>query len=147
MPFLELQKPLTMVQKQQQLLLLAACSGIAAAVAIPAPTVLPVHVVAPAPVITPAVIQFDSTRSYQRRNIISDIESDVGSVLTALGSDIPSYVISGMSFTVSRPQQTFGIDIGLQAYPISSKGFQPALKSKVPLVYPTATLLQHQHKS
>ena len=91
-----------MVQKQQQLLLLAACSGIAAAVAIPAPTVLPVHVVAPAPVITPAVIQFDSTRSYQRRNILSDIESDVGSVLTALGSDIPSYVISGKSFTVVK---------------------------------------------
>ena len=87
-----------MVQKQQQLLLLAACSGIAAAVAIPAPTVLPMHVVAPAPVITPAAIQFDSTRSYQRRNILSDIESDLGSVLTALGSDIPSYVISGLSF-------------------------------------------------
>jgi len=121
-----------MIQKQQQLLLLAACSGIAVAVAIPAPTVPPVHVVAPAPVITPAVIQFDSTRSYQRRNILSAIESDLGSVLTALGSDIPSYVISGVpNFfqgfpTGSQVQSSLGIsDSDLAATPTQVLNMPP----------------------
>lgn len=32
----------------------------------------------------------------RRRNILSDVESDVGDVLSGLGSDIPSFVASGV---------------------------------------------------
>lgn len=35
------------------------------------------------------------TRTLNRRDILSDLEGDVKSVLGALGSDIPSYVASG----------------------------------------------------
>ena len=47
------------------------------------------------PMITPAL---DPTKSSQyRRDILSDLDSDVDSVLSGLGSDIPSYVASGVS--------------------------------------------------
>ncbi|OCK83739.1 hypothetical protein K432DRAFT_440587 [Lepidopterella palustris CBS 459.81] len=119
-------------KQAQQWLLLAAWSGIASAVAIPSPTVLPGQVVVPAPIITPAAIQFDATRSYQRRNLISKIESDVGSVLTALGSDIPSYVISGVpnyfqNFpTGSQVQSSLGLsDSDLAAIPTQVLNIPP----------------------
>lgn len=47
------------------------------------------------PMITPPP---DPTKSsLHRRNILSDLDSDVDSVLSGLGSDIPSYVASGVS--------------------------------------------------
>lgn len=49
------------------------------------------------PAITPSPVHYDVTRTLQRpRNIISDLASDVGSILSGLGSDIPSYVASGV---------------------------------------------------
>lgn len=49
------------------------------------------------PLITPSPSQWDPTRTLKsRRGVISDIEGDVNSVLSGLGSDIPSYVASGV---------------------------------------------------
>ncbi|KAF2493705.1 hypothetical protein BU16DRAFT_527925 [Lophium mytilinum] len=81
------------------LILPAAYAAVASAAAVPSATptvVVPVPLVAPAPLVTPAAIQFDSLRSYYRRNILSDIENDGKSILGALGSDVPSYVLSGV---------------------------------------------------
>jgi hypothetical protein len=47
------------------------------------------------PEITPFRVPQIPTRTLERRNILSDIESGVGSILNGLGSDIPSYVASG----------------------------------------------------
>lgn len=49
--------------------------------------------------ITPSPIQNpDPSKTYRfaRRDILSDVVGDVGSVLQGLGSDIPSYVASGV---------------------------------------------------
>ena len=49
------------------------------------------------PLITPSPASWDPTRTYKsRRDIISDLEGDVNSILSGLGSDIPSYVASGI---------------------------------------------------
>lgn len=85
----------------QQALLLGATFAVANAIAIPEPTAVPAKVEVRAPIVTPAAIRFDGTHSYMydRRNIISDIESGAGNVLHSLGSvfgqDLPSYFISG----------------------------------------------------
>ena len=48
--------------------------------------------------ITPSVVQYHPTRTQNyRRNIISDLESGVDSILSELGTDIPSYVASGIA--------------------------------------------------
>ncbi|KAL9098082.1 MAG: hypothetical protein Q9163_006188, partial [Psora crenata] len=70
------------------------------------------------PLITPspATAQWDPTKTLQRRGIISDITGDVNSILTGLGSDIPSYVASGVpNFfqdfpTGDKVQSSLGID-------------------------------------
>ena len=61
------------------------------AIALPAPDpVAEAH-----PEITPFRVPQIPTRTINRRNILSDIESGVGSILSGLGSDIPSFVASG----------------------------------------------------
>lgn len=69
------------------------------------------------PQITPSVVQYHPTRTNKyRRNIISDLESGVNSILSELGSDIPSYVASGIpNFFQGFPtgddvQSSLGID-------------------------------------
>lgn len=62
--------------------------------ALPAPD----PVAEPHPEITPFRVLQIPTRTLERRNILSDLEGDVNSVLSGLGSDIPSYVASGKSF-------------------------------------------------
>jgi hypothetical protein len=49
------------------------------------------------PEITPFRVPQIPTKTLDRRNILSDIENGVGSILSGLGSDIPSYVASGRS--------------------------------------------------
>lgn len=49
------------------------------------------------PQITPSLVQYYPTRTYRyRRDIFSDFESDVDSILSELGTNIPSYVASGI---------------------------------------------------
>ncbi|KAF2152594.1 hypothetical protein K461DRAFT_313255 [Myriangium duriaei CBS 260.36] len=49
------------------------------------------------PAITPSPVTVDVTRTYEyRRNIISDLDGDLHSILAGLGSDIPSWVASGV---------------------------------------------------
>ena len=49
------------------------------------------------PLITPSPALWDPTKTYKsRRGIVSDLEGDVNSILSVLGSDIPSYVASGV---------------------------------------------------
>ena len=49
------------------------------------------------PLVTPPPGQFQPTRTYRyRRGIVDDLKSDVGDVLSALGSDVPSFVASGV---------------------------------------------------
>ena len=67
--------------------------------------------------ITPSVVQYHPTRTYRyRRNIFDNFASDINSVLSELGSDIPSYVASGIpNFFQGFPtgndvQSSLGID-------------------------------------
>ena len=79
-----------------QSLLLAILATLAASSPAPAPVAEAV----PQPGITPppSLVKRDPTRTYKnRRDIISDLEGDVNSVLSVLGSDVPSYVASGKS--------------------------------------------------
>ncbi|KAM3414164.1 hypothetical protein BST61_g10822 [Cercospora zeina] len=78
-----------------RLLLLAALPTLITASPAPSPRN---HVEARAPVPTPASpVQWDPTKTYKdRRDILDDIQSDVGGILSRLGSDIPSYVASGV---------------------------------------------------
>ena len=49
------------------------------------------------PLVTPSPVIRDATRTYKsRRDILSDLAGDVHSLLNELGSDIPSYVASGI---------------------------------------------------
>jgi hypothetical protein len=86
---------------RQPWLAAAVCIGVASAVAVPDPTVVPEAnpILDPAPSITPAARFFDGQRSYDRRNLVSDIANGADNVLHSLGSvlgqDLPSYVISG----------------------------------------------------
>jgi hypothetical protein len=79
--------------------LLLPASLLALVAANPAPPP-PNAVEAPESLITPppTPIRVDVTKTHQhlRRNIISDIKSGVGGILSELGSDIPSYVASGI---------------------------------------------------
>lgn len=45
---------------------------------------------------TPTPSQFEATRTLKNRGVISDLAGDVNSILGSLGSDIPSYVASGV---------------------------------------------------
>lgn len=66
------------------------------ALASPAPARVADLVAAPDPLITPSPVEYSVTRTFQhKRDIVSRLESGVGSILSALGSDIPSWVASG----------------------------------------------------
>jgi len=59
------------------------------------PAITP-HAVAPQdPMITSYRAVHEPTKTVQRRDILSSLANDVTSVLSALGSAIPSYVASG----------------------------------------------------
>jgi hypothetical protein len=79
---------------------LSAALLIALVSASPAPTVVPVIIninnndIAP-PVITPSPVESYPSPVVQR-DILSDVESDVNNVLSSLGSDLPSWVASGV---------------------------------------------------
>lgn len=85
------------------------------------------------PAVTPSPVVYDVTRTVNRpRNIISDLASDVGSVLSALGSDVPSYVASGVpNFfqgfpTGSAVQSSLGLsDQQVAAYPTQALNLPP----------------------
>ena len=69
------------------------------------------------PLITPSPVLRDPTKTYKRRrDIISDLKGDVNSILSDLGSDIPSYVASGVpNFfqgfpTGDKVQSSLGLD-------------------------------------
>ena len=47
------------------------------------------------PLITPSPASWDPTKTY-KRGVISDLAGDVDSILHGLGSNIPSYVASGV---------------------------------------------------
>ncbi|KAF2108346.1 hypothetical protein BDV96DRAFT_504686 [Lophiotrema nucula] len=87
---------------QRALLVAGAALTAVNAVAVPDPTAVPAKVEIRAPVVTPAAIRFDGRHSYMydRRNIISDIASGadnfVHSLGSVLGTDLPSYFISGI---------------------------------------------------
>ncbi|MCJ1454621.1 hypothetical protein MMC28_004974 [Mycoblastus sanguinarius] len=48
------------------------------------------------PLATPSPVKWQPTETYKKRGVISDISGDVNSILGSLGSDIPSYVASGV---------------------------------------------------
>ena len=49
------------------------------------------------PLISPSPASWEATKTYKsRRGIIRDLAGDVSSILAGLGSDIPSYVASGV---------------------------------------------------
>ncbi|KAM0704106.1 hypothetical protein Q7P35_008338 [Cladosporium inversicolor] len=90
-----------------------------AALAAAAPGVVPApNPVAPRdPLITPSPVEYDPSRTVKfARNIISDAKGSFDSVLSGLGSDIPSYVASGVpNFfqdfpTGDKVQSSLGID-------------------------------------
>ena len=101
--------------------------------AYPEPTQAPVAVAAPAPIITPAVVQrFAPTALQQRRGVISDLDGDVHSVLSNIGSDIPSFVASGIpQFFENIPsgtavQKSLSLsDDELASYPTAVLNFSP----------------------
>lgn len=74
--------------------------------AIPAPTAFPntnnndnsAAAAPPDPVITPSPVEYNPSPvvPVARRNILSDVDSDINSVLSGLGSDLPSWVASGV---------------------------------------------------
>jgi hypothetical protein len=76
--------------------LVALCSVVSASPT-PVPNV-PHQVAESQPMVTPFRVQYVPTRTLQARgNILSQIEGGVNSVLSKLGSAIPSYVASGAS--------------------------------------------------
>ena len=81
-------------QSARMLLIPASLAALAAA----APTVLEPNAVAPRdPMITPSLVEYNPSRTINYpRNIISDAKGSFDSVLSGLGSDIPSYVASGV---------------------------------------------------
>lgn len=79
-------------------LLLPACLS-ALVAATPAPKPRPnANPVAPRdPLITPSTVEYSPSKTWKRpRDILSDLDGDVSSILGGLGSDIPSYVASGI---------------------------------------------------
>ena len=60
----------------------------------------PAGVVQQQPIITPSPARWSPTKTLKRRGVISDAVSDIGgdvnSILKGLGSDIPTYVASGV---------------------------------------------------
>jgi hypothetical protein len=81
----------------RSLLLPAALSVLVIASPAPSPRPQPDAVAPRAPVITPSQVEYHPSRTWKsRRDILSNIEGDINSVLSGLGSGIPSYVASGI---------------------------------------------------
>lgn len=82
----------------------------------PAPTARAADVQPRAPEITPSAVLNEATKTYHRRQILSDIKSGVDNVLSGLGSDLPSWVASGIPQyfqdfpTGDKVQSSLGID-------------------------------------
>ena len=75
-------------------LLLVVASALVAAS--PAAVPAPAPIAEAEPMVTPSLVRYDPTKTYKnRRDILSDLAGDVNSVLSVLGSDVPSYVASG----------------------------------------------------
>ena len=101
----------------------------------PTPSPIPhANAVAPRnPVVTPSPVEYYPTRTYhQKRNIFSEIESGIGSILSELGSDIPSFVASGIpNFFQGFPtgdsvQSSLGLnDKQVAAYPTQVLNISP----------------------
>ncbi|WPH00211.1 Hypothetical protein R9X50_00303400 [Acrodontium crateriforme] len=71
---------------------------IAGASASPTPLPRPDAILPQEPVITPSPVEIAASRTLKdRRDILSDLEGDVNSILSGLGSDIPTYVASGVA--------------------------------------------------
>ncbi|KAI4252961.1 MAG: hypothetical protein LQ352_003982 [Teloschistes flavicans] len=91
------------------------------------PDFAPVPVAPRHPLITPSpTLQGAASRTVRRRGVIDDLKGDVNSVLSGLGSNIPSYVASGVpNFfqdfpTGDKVQSSLGIDDDqLKALPTS----------------------------
>ena len=68
------------------------------------------------PLITASPVRYNPTRTFRRRDILSDFTADVDSILSDIGSGIPSYVASGVpNFfqdfpTGDKVQSSLGID-------------------------------------
>lgn len=85
------------------------------------------------PIITPSLVEYHPTRTYHhKRDIFSDIESGIGSILSGLGSDIPSFVASGIpNFFQGFPtgdsvQSSLGLDNSqVAAYPTQVLNIAP----------------------
>ena len=66
--------------------------------------------------VTPSLSKWWPTKTEKKRGVISDVAGDVNSVLGSLGSDIPSYVASGVpNFfqdfpTGANVQSSLGLD-------------------------------------
>lgn len=72
--------------------LVAICGVVSAS-----PAAIPNPVAVAHPEVTPFRVQYEPTKTLVvRGNLLSKIEGGVTSVLSALGSDIPAYVASGM---------------------------------------------------
>ena len=56
----------------------------------------PAGIVERQPLVTPSPSTWWPTKTYKKRGIVSDISGDINSVLGSLGSNIPSYVASGV---------------------------------------------------
>jgi hypothetical protein len=81
----------------RSLLLPAALSLLVVASPAPSPRPQPNAVAPREPVITPSQVEYHPSRTWKsRRDILSDIDGDINSVLSGLGSGIPSYVASGI---------------------------------------------------
>lgn len=73
------------------LLLLLAFNGLVQA----SPAATAAAVAPQNPMVTPFRVPIEPTKSLERRDILSSLANDVTSVLSALGTDLPSYVASG----------------------------------------------------
>lgn len=81
------------------LLLLATVNGLVVA----SPAVTAAAVAPQNPMATPFRVPIEPTKTLERRDILSSLANDVTSVLSALGTDIPSYVASGKSKKLHVP--------------------------------------------
>lgn len=84
------------------------------------------------PLITPSPAQNLPSRTRRRRDIFDNLKSDVGNVLSELGSDVPSYVASGIpNFFQGFPtgnavQSSLGLDDAqVSAYPTQVLNIPP----------------------
>lgn len=76
--------------------LLIAFAHIAATSIVLDRNVQPVPRAAAQPQVTQSPTEWSPTKTLKRRGVISDLAGDVSSVLGSLGSNIPSYVASGV---------------------------------------------------